>query len=61
MNLQYILYVVGVILWIYALVDCLTKPNENKLVWVVVIIFLNVLGAILYLIIGREQSVRYRR
>ena len=45
---------------IVALVDVLrSKFNSsyNKLIWVIVILFLNVIGALLYLIIGRNQRI----
>jgi len=48
-----------VILWIYAIVDILRRQFRDsiiKLIWVLVIIFLPLLGAILYLIIGRQQG-----
>lgn len=48
------------ILWLWALVDLLKsdfKNSINKLIWVILIVFLPVLGAILYLLIGRGQKV----
>jgi hypothetical protein len=48
------------ILCIWALVDCLQNPGlqgTEKLIWVLVIIFLPLLGSILYLVIGRNKSV----
>ncbi|WP_323756954.1 PLD nuclease N-terminal domain-containing protein [Roseivirga sp.] len=45
-------------LWVIALVDCL-KGNfsgDNKVIWVLVIIFLPVLGSILYFFVGRNQK-----
>jgi len=48
-----------VILWIYAIVDVLRRQFRDsiiKLIWVLVIILVPLLGAILYLIIGRQQG-----
>ncbi|HTQ40802.1 MAG TPA: PLD nuclease N-terminal domain-containing protein [Pirellulales bacterium] len=48
------------ILWIVALVDCLKNSRlqgTEKLIWVLVIIFLPLLGSLLYFIIGKGQSV----
>jgi Phospholipase_D-nuclease N-terminal len=48
------------ILWIWALVDCLHNSGlqgTEKLIWVLVIIFLPFLGSILYLLIGRNKPV----
>jgi Phospholipase_D-nuclease N-terminal len=50
------------VLWIWALVDCIQVPDDSlyqsgtKLIWVLVIVFLNVIGAILYLAIGRPNA-----
>lgn len=46
-----------IILWVFALIDVLKSEfqGSNKLIWVLVIIFIPILGAILYLIIGRQQ------
>jgi len=47
------------LLWLLALIDCLksTFNGNDKLVWVVVILFFPVVGPILYFIIGRRQRV----
>jgi len=43
------------IFWIWMLIDCLTsnKPAAEKIIWLLVIIFLHVLGALIYFIVGR--------
>ncbi|MDD5086931.1 MAG: PspC domain-containing protein, partial [Candidatus Nanoarchaeia archaeon] len=43
--------IISIFLWIWALVDCIGSRRETseKLIWILVIIFLNVLGAIIYL------------
>ena len=47
------------ILWIVALVDILKSEFQgyNKLIWVVVVIFLPIIGSILYFIIGKSQKI----
>ena len=47
------------ILWIVALVDILRSEFQgyNKLIWVVVVIFLPIIGSILYFIIGKSQKI----
>ena len=57
--------IVGLVLWIWALVDCLQVPDDslyrtgNKLIWVLVIVLAQFIGAIIYLTIGRpERRVR---
>ena len=55
----------GLILWIWALVDCIRVPDDRyyrsgtKLVWVLVIALLQAVGAIVYLAAGRpDKGVR---
>lgn len=57
-----ILAVAGFALWIWALVNSLSKPDavweaagQNKIVWLLVIIFLGFIGAILYALIAKPQ------
>jgi hypothetical protein len=51
-------------LWVYALVDAITVPDDsmyragNKLIWVIVIVFTFAIGAVLYLVIGRPIRER---
>lgn len=56
MNLNYLISVLCLILWIVALVDCLKGSNPNKLVWVLVIILLPLLGSILYFVLGKSKA-----
>jgi hypothetical protein len=46
------------ILWIIALIDCLKGDFEKdgKVIWILVIVFLPILGSLLYLLIGRGQK-----
>jgi hypothetical protein len=52
------------VFWIVQLVDAITRefydPNM-KIVWVLVILFLHVIGAIVYACIGRQQGTLRRR
>ncbi len=43
-----------------ALVDILKSDFEgnNKIIWVLVLLFLWIIGAILYFIIGRDQKIK---
>ncbi len=43
--------------WVWMLVDCLKKSSKDKLIWVLLIVFLNLLGAILYFFIERKKVV----
>ena len=48
------------ILYIYILIDILKHEftGYNKIIWILVIIFFPVLGAILYLVFGRIQRIK---
>jgi heme/copper-type cytochrome/quinol oxidase subunit 4 len=54
-----LLAVSGIILTIIALIDILKSKFEgnNKIVWVLVVLFINLFGAILYFTIGRKQKL----
>jgi hypothetical protein len=48
------------IVWIIALVDILRsdfKDSNEKLIWVLLVIFLPFLGSILYFVIGRSRKI----
>ena len=50
----------GIVLPIIALVDVIRsdfRGANDKIMWVVIILFLNIIGALLYLFIGRNQRV----
>ena len=54
--------VVGLIgfgIWLYALVDLVGKPFDDgnqKLIWVLIVIFCGTVGAVIYLMMGDESS-----
>ncbi len=54
------LILVAIGLWIYCLIDILKSKFEqnDKIVWVLVVIFLPILGSLLYLVIGRNKKVK---
>jgi hypothetical protein len=50
---------VGLVVWLWALIDAIRNPaldNTMRLIWVLVIVLLSLLGAILYLLIGRNSA-----
>ena len=64
----YGLYILGIVLLIYALVDAIRVPDDsmyrtgNKLIWVLVIIFAQpLIGPIIYLAMGSPQTPRAPR
>lgn len=46
------------IIWIWGLIDCLTsdKNSIDKLIWGLIIFFLNFIGALLYFILGKANN-----
>ncbi len=56
-----VLGVGGTALWIWMIVDCATreKPDGNdKLIWVLIIVFTHWIGALIYLLVRRPQRIR---
>ncbi len=55
-----ILLAIASIFWIWALIDCATSRNlqpTEKVVWLLVIFFLHLLGAIVYAVAGRTRRL----
>ena len=55
-----ILLAIASIFWIWALVDCATNPKlgqGEKIVWLLVIFFLHLVGAIIYVAAGRTRRL----
>jgi hypothetical protein len=54
-----VLVLAALAVWIWALVDAIKNPalsSNERLIWILVIILTNWLGAIIYLIIGRKKT-----
>jgi len=58
-QLTLIFVLLGILPTIIALVDILKSEftGYNKIVWVLVVLFTNFFGAILYFLIGRAQKI----
>lgn len=51
------LAILVVVFWLWMLIDCLQRKKfEDKLIWVLVLIFLNILGAILYYFLVKSKE-----
>ncbi len=51
----------GTILWIWTIIDCATKePSEgnDKVIWILVIIFTNWIGSLIYIFVRRPERIR---
>ncbi len=58
-----IFLILGLLVFIFpliALVDILKSKFEgdSKLIWVIVVVFLPIMGSILYFLIGRNQKIK---
>lgn len=59
-----VLGILSFIIWLWALIDCATKESSegnDKIVWILIIVFLQIFGAILYFAIRRPQRNREQR
>jgi len=55
------LAVIGTIFWIWMLVDCAMKESSqgnDKLIWILVILFTHWIGAAIYFFVRRPQRIR---
>ena len=56
-----VFFIANIVMVIWALVDAIRVPDDsmfkagNKLIWVLVIVFTGLIGAIIYLIVGRPE------
>lgn len=54
-----LLALVGCVFWIWALVDCIKNPllnDSERIMWVVMIVFLHFIGALLYRLLAQGKS-----
>ena len=53
--------ILAMIFWIWMLVDCATKEpsgNNDKIVWILVILFTHCIGALIYFLVRRPERIR---
>ncbi len=63
LGIVFFLILPSIILPIITLIDLVRsdfKDNNNKIVWVIAIVFLPVIGSILYLLLTRNQKIIQR-
>ena len=56
-----VLGIVGTVFWIWMLIDCATnEPSEGneKIIWILVIVFTHWIGALIYLLARRPQRIQ---
>ncbi|GCE11210.1 PLDc N-terminal domain-containing protein [Tengunoibacter tsumagoiensis] len=57
----FLIVIGGTVFWIWAMVDCVTNESSNsndKIVWLLIIIFTHLIGAFIYLLIRRPERIR---
>ena len=54
------IFLIATILPIIAIIDILRSEFEgnNKLIWVLIVVFMHIIGSILYFLIGTNQKIR---
>ena len=55
------LNIAGLIFWIMMIVECATKePSEgnDKIIWIVIVVFTNWIGALIYYFVRRPERIR---
>lgn len=58
-----LLGLLGTVFWVWMLIDCaLHEPSEgnDKLVWILVILFAHFIGALIYFLVRRPSRLRGR-
>lgn len=59
-----VIFLLGIcagIFWVMTIIDCATKePSQgtDKIVWLLIIIFMNWIGALIYRFVRRPQRIR---
>lgn len=57
------LIIVAFVFWLWMLIDCLRRKIDigDKILWLLVILFANIIGAILYFVLIRRSSKKRKR
>ena len=53
--------ILATIFWIWMIVDCATKETDQgneKIVWILVIVFTHWIGALIYFLVRRPERIR---
>jgi hypothetical protein len=54
---MFLLGIAALVIWVWALVDAIQNPaldSTMRIVWILVIVFTQIIGAIIFLIVGRS-------
>jgi hypothetical protein len=56
-----VIWLAGMAFWIWMIVDCVTNEpgvGNDKLIWVLIIVFLPLLGSLIYYFVRRPERIR---
>jgi hypothetical protein len=56
-----LLVLLGFAFWLWMLIDCATKESDQgntKIVWIIIIVFTNFVGALIYFFVQRPQRLQ---
>lgn len=55
--MEYIFYILGIVLTVWALLDCAksTLKRDKKILWLIIILLLFIIGPVLWILIGRKR------
>jgi len=56
--------IAATIFWVFAIIDCATKETDTgntKIVWIIIIVFTHLIGALLYTFVRRPERQRELR
>jgi multisubunit Na+/H+ antiporter MnhG subunit len=56
----FLISLAGFLLWIFALIDACKSDfsGNNKIIWILIIIFIPLIGPVLYLAVGKGQRIQ---
>ena len=57
---EILLLIILIILWFIALIDIIKNEfhGDNKIVWTLIVIFIPIIGFILYFVFGKGQKIK---
>ena len=57
----FVIGILGTIFWIWMLIDCATKETSegnDKVIWILIILFTHIIGALIYFFVRRPMRIR---
>jgi prolipoprotein diacylglyceryltransferase len=57
MAVMVILIILIIVFWLWMLIDCLKRDFDKRIAWVLILIFLGILGALLYYFMIKRKNI----